>query len=64
MAVQFPGRAGIFLFSTVQCSTEALSLGVKRPESKADHLPPSSADVKNALSPHIFRVWYLKNAQI
>jgi hypothetical protein len=29
-------------------ATGALSLGVKRPERKADHSPPSSAEVKNA----------------
>jgi hypothetical protein len=28
----------------------ALSLGVKRPGSEADHSPPSSAEVKNAWS--------------
>jgi len=28
--------------------TRGLSLGVKRPRCEADHLPPSSAEVKNA----------------
>jgi len=32
----------------IQWVTEALSLGVKRPGSEADHSPPSSAKVKNA----------------
>jgi hypothetical protein len=64
MAVRFP--EGKKFFSSPQCSSsytmsiQALSRGLKRPESKADQLPPSSADVKNALSPHIFGAWYLK----
>jgi hypothetical protein len=48
---------GIFLFiafrsalglaqSPIQWVLRALSLGVKRPGRKADHLPPSSAEVK------------------
>jgi hypothetical protein len=32
----------------IQLVTGALSLGVKRPAREADHLPPSSAEVKNA----------------
>jgi hypothetical protein len=51
-----PGRARDFsLFHGVQTDSGAhpasypmaLSLGVKRPESEADHSPPSSAEVKN-----------------
>jgi hypothetical protein len=53
---------GIFLFTTasrmvlrptqppIQWVLGALSLGVKRPGREADHLPPSSAEVKNAWS--------------
>jgi hypothetical protein len=53
---------GIFLFTTasrtavgstqpsIQWVPGALSLGVKRPESEADHLSLSSAEVKNAWS--------------
>jgi hypothetical protein len=51
---------GIFLFTTasrpalgptqIQWIPGALSLGVKRPRREADHLPPSSAEVKNARS--------------
>jgi hypothetical protein len=42
----------------------ALPTGVKRPGHKADHSPPSSAEIKNAwgytsTSPHTFRLWYL-----
>jgi hypothetical protein len=55
-------RLGIFLFTTasrtvlgatqpsIQWVPGALSLGVKRPESEADHSPASSAEVKNAWS--------------
>jgi hypothetical protein len=32
----------------IQLVMAALSLGVKRPGRKADHLPPSSAEFKNA----------------
>jgi hypothetical protein len=51
---------GIFLFTTasrtalgptqppIQWVPRALSLGVKRPGREADHLPPSSVEVKNA----------------
>jgi hypothetical protein len=51
---------GIFLFTTVfrtaleptqspiQWVLEALSLGVNLPGREADHLPPSTAEVKNA----------------
>jgi hypothetical protein len=35
---------------TIQWAPGALSLGVKRPGHEADHSPPSSAEVKNALS--------------
>jgi hypothetical protein len=53
---------GIFLLTTasrmalgptqppIQWVPGALSLGVKRPGREADHLPPSSAEVKNAWS--------------
>jgi hypothetical protein len=53
---------GIFLFTTasrtalgpthppIQWVPRALSLGVKRPGSEADHSPPSSAEVKNTWS--------------
>jgi hypothetical protein len=53
------GVLGIFLFTTavsrtalgptqppIQWVPEALSLGVKRPGRAADHVPPSSAEVK------------------
>jgi hypothetical protein len=52
---------GIFLLTTVfraalrptqppiQWVTGALSLGVKRPGREADHLPPSSAEVKECV---------------
>jgi hypothetical protein len=55
-------RLGIFLFTTafrtaleptqppIQWVPWALSLCVKRPGRKADHSPPSSAEVKNAWS--------------
>jgi hypothetical protein len=51
---------GIFLFTTasrtalgptqppIQWVRGALSLGIKRPGRKANHSPPSSAEVKNA----------------
>jgi hypothetical protein len=57
-----PQRVGIFLFTTmsipplgptqppVQWVRGALSSGVKRQERETDHLPPSSAGVKNAWS--------------
>jgi hypothetical protein len=46
----------------------ALSVGVKRPGREADHLPPSSAEVKNALSytstlQYVFMTWCLVKAQ-
>jgi hypothetical protein len=56
--VQFPAGVGIFLLTTatrtalgpiqppIQWVPGALSLGVKRPGRKADHSPPSSAEVK------------------
>jgi hypothetical protein len=34
----------------IQWVPRALSAGVKRPEREADHLPPSSAEIKNAWS--------------
>jgi hypothetical protein len=34
---------------------EAVIPGVKRPDSKADHLPPSSTEVNNASTPSIRR---------
>jgi hypothetical protein len=58
--VRFPAGLGIFLFTTA--SRTALeptqppiqwvpgALSVKRPGHGADHLPPSSAEVKNAWS--------------
>jgi hypothetical protein len=44
--------------------TRGFSLGVKRPERKADHSPPSSAEVKNAWSytstpQYVFMAWCL-----
>jgi hypothetical protein len=68
---------GIFLFSTVtrtvlgptqppiQWVPVVLSLGVKRPGCKADHSPPSSAEVKNARSytstpQYVFKSWCLE----
>jgi hypothetical protein len=65
---------GIFLFTTasrkvlgptqppIQWVTGALSLRVKRPEREADNSPPSSAEVKNALSyistpQYVFMAW-------
>jgi hypothetical protein len=67
---------GIFLFTTmfrmaleptqppIQWARGALSLGLKRPGREADHLPPSSAKVKNAWSytstpQYIFMAWCL-----
>jgi hypothetical protein len=53
-------RLGILLFTTairqalrptqprIQWAPGALSVGVKRPGRESDHLPPSSAEVKNA----------------
>jgi hypothetical protein len=66
-----PGKGKNFLPSTssrpvlgptqppVQWETRALSLGVKRPRREADHLPPSSTEVKNtwiyiSTSPYVF----------
>jgi hypothetical protein len=58
--VRFPTGLGIFLFTTasrtaldatqppIQWVPGALSLGVKRPGSEADHSPPSSAKFRNA----------------
>jgi hypothetical protein len=48
----------------IQWVPGALSLGVKRPEREADHLPPSSAEVKNAWSyastpQYVFMAWCL-----
>jgi hypothetical protein len=67
---------GIFLFTTasrtalwltqphIQWVTGAVSLRVKRPGRKADHSPPSSAEVKNAWSytstpQYVFMEWCL-----
>jgi hypothetical protein len=70
--VRFPTRAEIFLFATelrptqpsVQWAPGALSPVVKRPGRKADHSPPSSAEIKNAWSyistpPYVFLAWCL-----
>jgi hypothetical protein len=48
----------------IQWVPGALSLGVKRPGREADHLPPSSVEVKNAWSYNstpqcVFMVWCL-----
>jgi hypothetical protein len=60
--VRIQAGLGIFLFTTtsrpplwptqlpIQWVPDALSLKVKRPESEADHSPPSSVEVKNAWS--------------
>jgi hypothetical protein len=60
--VRFPAGLGISLFTTasrtalgptqppIQWVPGALSLGVTRMGREADHLPPSSAEVKNAWS--------------
>jgi hypothetical protein len=59
--VRLPAGAGNFLFTTVsrpalelthpsiQWVPGALSVGVKRPGHEADHLPPSSAEVKECV---------------
>jgi hypothetical protein len=59
--VRFPVRAGNFFFTTasrtalgptqppIQWVPWALSLGVKRPGSKADNSPPSSAEFKECV---------------
>jgi hypothetical protein len=59
--VQFPVVTGIFLFTTIsrtalgstqppmQSVPGALSPGVKQPGRKADHSPPSSAEVKECM---------------
>jgi hypothetical protein len=59
--VRLPGGLGIFLFTTasrtalgpiqppIQRIPGAVSLGVKRPGSEADHSPPSSAEVKECV---------------
>jgi hypothetical protein len=43
----------------------ALSPGVERPGSEADHSPPSSAEVKKGGAipplPHVFMAWCLSN---
>jgi hypothetical protein len=48
----------------IQWVPETLSLGVKRPEREADHLPPSNAEVKNAWCytstlQYVFMAWCL-----
>jgi hypothetical protein len=50
-AVRFLAGTTHFLFST-DWVTEALSSGVKRPGSKADHSPPCSAEIKNTWTHH------------
>jgi hypothetical protein len=74
----FDSRLGleIFLFTTasrtalgptqppIQWVPAAFSLGVKRPGREVDHLPPSSAEVKNASSytstpQYVFMAWCL-----
>jgi hypothetical protein len=52
----------------IQCVPGALSLGVKRRGRGADHLPPSSAEGKNAWShtsipQHVFMAWCSVKAQ-
>jgi hypothetical protein len=52
----------------IQCVPRTLSLEVRRPGREADHLPPSSADVKNRWSytstpQHAFMVWRSVKAQ-
>jgi hypothetical protein len=59
--IQFPPEAGKFSFryrvqtgsgahpASYALRTGALSLGVKRPESETDHLPPSIADVEECV---------------
>jgi hypothetical protein len=59
--VQFPAGLGIFLFTTasgtalgptqppIQWVEGALSLVIKRPGRETDHLPPSSAEVKECV---------------
>jgi hypothetical protein len=71
-----PALMGIFLFATAsrpalgpiqppnQWVPGAVTPGVKWPGRKADHSPPSSADVKNEWSynsapPYVFLAWYL-----
>jgi hypothetical protein len=49
----------------IQWVPGTLSPGVKRPGREDDHLPPSSAEVKNTCSytstcPCVFMAWYLK----
>jgi hypothetical protein len=78
ISLQFPAGQEIFLFSRVsrlalehtqppiQGVPETLSAGVKQPGPQADHLPPSSAKVKNVWSsasapPCVFIVWCLIN---
>jgi hypothetical protein len=46
----------------IQCVSEELSLGIKRPGRESDHSLQSSAEVKNAWSytstpPYVFLVW-------
>jgi hypothetical protein len=77
--VRFPAGAGNFsLHHRVQNGSGAHSAsypigsgrliprGVKRPCREADHLPPSSAEVKNAWSytstpPYVFMMWHRGN---
>jgi len=62
LGFDFRRRLGIFLFTTasrtalrptqppMQSVPVALSLGIKRAGREADHTPPPSAEIKNALS--------------
>jgi hypothetical protein len=71
--VSIPGGGWEFFFFTTASKTAlgptqipiqwvagALSLGVKRPGREADHLPPSSAEVKECIAStpqYAFMVW-------
>jgi hypothetical protein len=46
----------------VQCVSLAIYCGIKRPERDANHFPPSSDGIKNALTPFYLRAlkrWFL-----
>jgi hypothetical protein len=52
----------------IQWEPGALSLGVKQPRRRADHSPPSSAEIKNAwcytsTPPYAFMAWCSVKAQ-
>jgi hypothetical protein len=63
--VRFPAGLGIFPFTIasrtalgptqppIQWVPAALSLGIKRPSSEADHSPPSSAEVKECVEQYL-----------